>query len=298
MDIRHLEYFIEIVNCKFNLSQASRKLMVSQPALSQIIKTFEMEENIHLFERYKGRLQNLTPGGMIFYKNALLIMENYTNMMEELRETALKIKGKIRIGMPPLILGIAFSEIISTMIADYPDIKFEIVEAGAVELSRALTSGDLDLAALTYPTELDSEKVNEYFLHESELVAFMSASNPLAKKEKLHWSDLDDQMLAILDSSFTIHHMLMEVFDTRNVQPKKTVLSGSWDFVLMSTKKSNFITILQSSIEKVLLLEDIVKVPFHDPLPWRLTICQTKKPRYSQIEKSVLKTIISHFNAD
>ena len=296
MDIRHLEYFIEIVNCKFNLSLASRKLMVSQPALSQIIKSFESEESIQLFERYKGRLQNLTSGGKVFYKNALLITENYKNMMEELREAAVKIKGKIRIGMPPLILGIAFSEIISTLIANNPDIEFEIVEAGAVELRRALMSNDLDLAALTHPTELDSEQVNEYFLHESELVAFMSASNVLANKKKLHWSDLNNQMLAILDSSFTIHHLLMDVFNAKNVRPKKTVLSGSWDFILMSTKKSTFITILQSSIDSVLLLNDIVQVPFHEPIPWRLSICQTKKQRYTQVEKNVLKAIISHFS--
>ena len=295
MDIKHLEYFVEIVNCKFNLSAASKKLRVSQPALSQVVKSFEANENIQLFERYKGRLQNLTPSGKLFYRNALLLTENYRNMLEELRESAVKVRGKIRIGIPPLILGITFSEILPSIISNNPDIEIEIVEAGSIALEKALMSKSLDLAVLIQPIDIDPEIIDEYLIQESELCAFMSVDNPLAKKKKLNWSDLHNQVLALQDSSFKIYHKIKGRLDTENVQPKKIITSNSWDFSLMSTKRSNFITIFQLPIKDIFLLNDIVAVPFYEPIPWKVAVCQVKKKRYTQIEKFVLKAIIAHF---
>ncbi len=50
MDIRQLKiYFIEIVNCNFNLSTASDKLCISQPALSMGINKFEKNERTEPF---------------------------------------------------------------------------------------------------------------------------------------------------------------------------------------------------------------------------------------------------------
>lgn len=46
MDIRHLRYFVSIVDNDFNLSRASQNLYVSQPALSMMITEFENRENI------------------------------------------------------------------------------------------------------------------------------------------------------------------------------------------------------------------------------------------------------------
>jgi len=295
MDIRYLEYFVEIINCKFNLSAASKKLKVSQPALSQVIKSFESGENIQLFERYKGRLQNLTPSGKVFYRNALLLTENYRNMLEELRESSVKIRGKIRIGIPPLILGITFSEILSTMISDNPEVEIEIIESGSMDLEQMLVSKSLDLAVLIQPTSIDNEIVEEFLIQESELSAFMSIDNPLAKKRRLSWCDLNNQTLALQDSSYALHHKIKNRLDEENVVLKKIITSKSWDFLLMSTKKSNFITIFQSPIKEIFSLSGIVAVPFIDPIPWQVAICQTRKKRYTQIEKFVLKTIITYF---
>ena len=295
MDIKHLEYFVEIINSNFNLTIASKKLMVSQPALSQIIKSFEYVENVQLFERYKGRLRSLTSSGEDFYKNALVLIEHYRNMMNELREASTKVKGKIRIGMPPLFLGFAFSEVISSLIANNPDIDFKIIEDGAVNLGKELTAKNLDLAVLIQPTGIESGQINEFLLQESELTAFVSNTNPLAKQDKLHWSDLNNRNLALFDSTFAVHHRIIERFNAENIQPKKMTFSDNWDFLLMSVKKSDSITVFPSLIKNIFLLNDIVEIPFHEPILWKIAICQTKKKQYSLVEKFVLNAIIEYF---
>lgn len=101
MDILQLKYFIAIVENDLNLSLASKKLHLSQPALSKYILKFEEEENLKLFERKNGRLSGLTFAGENFYNNAKVVVESHTNMLSELREQSKKITGTVRIGIPP-----------------------------------------------------------------------------------------------------------------------------------------------------------------------------------------------------
>ncbi|WKK92111.1 LysR family transcriptional regulator [Clostridioides difficile] len=230
MDIKQLKYFVEIVKSGFNLSIASKTLHISQPALSQIIKNFEESEDVYLFERYKGRLNGLTPAGERFYVNAEHIINEYKNMMEDLREDSVQFKGKVRIGIPPLILGIAFSDVVAQLVANNPDIEFDIVEKGAYDLNRMLILQELDYAVLLHPHKIDKSVVTEHVLQEDELTAFLNINHPLAKKDKIDWNDLNEQLLAIFNPTFMIHHKLMQKFTDENVKLKRYIMSGSWDF--------------------------------------------------------------------
>lgn len=79
MNISSLAYFIEIVNCDFNLTKAAQKSHISQPALSSYIKTIEKEEGVVLFQRQKGRLVGLTSVGERFLKMLRWLSHHMSN---------------------------------------------------------------------------------------------------------------------------------------------------------------------------------------------------------------------------
>ena len=293
MDIKHLEYFTEIVNCDFNLSSASKKLNISQPALSSIIKNFEIENSMALFERYKGRLVNLTPAGEVFHNNALELLEQYNKMMTEVRESSLKLKGKVRIGIPPLILSVTFSKVMPKLILENPDIKFEIIELGAHQLRTKILSRELDFAILLQPTEI-SANINEHLLAQSQLSAFMNTSHPLARKKALTWQEMSSVPLAMFDTSFMIYHQIISKFKEHNLQPNIALMSQSWDFLLLSVQNTALATILPAPVGELFNLQDIIQVPFVDPIPWKVSICHQKKSRYSSLETHVLNSIIKN----
>lgn len=295
MDIRQLQYFVEIVKSDFNLSLAAKRLYISQPALSQFIKSFEESENIYLFERYKGRLQGLTPTGEEFYANVKSILEQYDKMMVSLRDDSVRLKGKVIIGIPPLILGLVFSDVMAQLIIEHPDIEIEIVEKGAYELSKLFILGELDYAVLLNPTKINPAIVDEHTLQVDEVTAFFNRHHPLAKKKKLHWSDLNNEILAIFKPGFIIHHMLMKKFLEEDIKPKRYTMSSSWDFLLLLANSSNFITILPSPVHNFYKNKQIIEKPFHDPLSWNIVLCRPKKERYNQVNQFVLDYIIDYF---
>jgi DNA-binding transcriptional LysR family regulator len=293
MDIKQLKYFLTIVDSDFNLSAASKKLHVSQPALSLMIKNFEEEENVLLFERANGRLQNLTPVGEVFYANAQAVIEQYQYMMDQLREEATKMKGKIKIGIPPVVISVIFSEVMADLILNNPDIKFEIIELGAYALRKKLLLQEMDIAILLKPTNIDH--IDEILLAENELCAYMDKNNPLANCDQLTWIQLNNQPLAIFDNTFMIHHLLINKFNQKNVKPIISLTSSSWDFLLRSTSGTDLITILPSLISEIYFDSNITKVHFKDPLSWEIVACRIKKSRYSRLEEYVFQSILEYF---
>lgn len=295
MDIEHLKYFVAVVNNSFNLSVASKKLHISQPALSKYILKFENDEGVNLFHRKSGRLTGLTPSGEIFYANAQIVLNSHMDMLKDLREQSNKVKGVIRIGIPPLVLSVLFTDIMAKLILLNPLIRFEIIEQGAFELKRMLALDELDFAILLSPSDLNPNAYQETIINTDELTAFMSKDHPLASQKYLNWNDLKGVDLAIFNNTFMIHHQLMHKFDAVRIDPNIQLTSGSWDFLLELTKTSELITILPSPIRKHIISDGILEKHFINPISWNVILTYSIKTHTTILEKYVKDSIVDFF---
>lgn len=291
MDIRYLNYFVTVVNSNFNLTIASKKLHISQPALSQQINNFEKNEGIELFVRSKGRLNGLTNVGELFFENAQKILTQYQILLTDIRDGVSQLKGTVRIGIPPLILGVVFADVVAELIIKHPEIQFEIIEKGAYELGKMFILNELDIAILLEPTNIDDSIIEEYLLQEDELSAFMNYRNELAENELLRWSDLNNKLLATLDNTFMIQHKVQNKLESMSIMPYKNIMSASWDFLMLVVRNSNFITILPSPVKQYYFDENVVEKRFEKPIIWRVLLCRPKKSKYTSLHKYVFEYI-------
>ena len=97
MELRQLSYFTTIVN-EGNISQAAKKLNISQPPLSHQMKLLEAELGVTLFERGSRRIR-LTPAGKTFYDRALAILDLSQAARTELTAQKQEIQGVVRLGI-------------------------------------------------------------------------------------------------------------------------------------------------------------------------------------------------------
>ena len=143
MDVKHLEYFITIVESRFNISKAAEALYISQPALTKYIKEFESAEHVQLFIRYKGRLVDLTPAGHLFYDKAKDVVKQYHKLMDQLHQPQGLIRGTVRLGIPSLVLTSSCLTIIPKFIKENPNINLKITVDGAQKLQELLLNATL-----------------------------------------------------------------------------------------------------------------------------------------------------------
>ena len=295
MDIRQLKYFLEIVASGFNLSAASEKLRISQPALSMLIRKFEREEGADVFLRSKGLITGLSGTGETFYNNALQVVEAYDRMYSELRRQATHLNGRVRIGIPPLVLTAVCTDFLSQLVQKYQQASFILEEAGAYELEKKLLLGEIDCAILLRPTSLSPQRFQEVRIRRDELTAFMGKDHPLARKSKLKWADLNGQSLVIFDESYMIHHKLMQAFKARSLKVNILMQSKSWDFLLESVRQSPCLTILPSPIKRFYNQEELAEVHFAQPLPWEVIYVYPIKQSYSGIEQTMHEEVARYY---
>lgn len=297
MDIRHLRYFISIVDNDFNLSRTSQNLYISQPALSMMISDFEQREAVQLFKRSKGKIIGLTYAGENYYNDAKELIQKYNEMNKNLHKVTKQITGNVTIGIPPLVLSVVFSEIMPNLILNNPDINFTIKEQGAYVLRNELLLGNIDFAALLYPEHISKNIIDSVELVHSELAVFLSPNHHLTQKEKLEWKDLHNEKLAIFDKTFFIYHQLTSTFELHNVYPNVILESSSWDFLLNSAKiNKDLLTILPLPIAEQYPSNDFVCRRIKDPIPWIVTLCRLKKNTYSSTESYIFDSLLKGFS--
>lgn len=99
MNLNQLYYFNELVK-QHQFSSAAKRLHISQPSLSNSIKTLEKELNCNLIERRNGRVE-LTKYGQIFLESADSIILTLENAKHNINHTKQIENNTIEIGCIP-----------------------------------------------------------------------------------------------------------------------------------------------------------------------------------------------------
>lgn len=298
MDIKHLRYFIGIVENNFNLSKASQNLYISQPALSMMINEFEHKEDIQLFKRANSKITGLTYVGENYYRDAKELIEKYNQMNRNLHQKELQITGNISIGIPPLILSVLFPKVLPNLFKDNPQIRFDVLEKGAYFLKNELLLGNIHFATLLYPEHISKNVIESVEIARSELAVFCSKQHHLANKEMISWQDLHKEKMITFDNTFMIYRQLKESFGRHNIYPNILYESSSWDFLYyMAKSNSDVLTILPMATAELYTDPDLVCIKIEDPILWRVTLCRLKKNNYSAAESYIYDELLKKFNA-
>ncbi len=295
MDIIQLGYFVNIVECGCNLSLAARKIHITQSALSQMINNFESEEELLLFYRKSGRLEELTPSGKKLYHYAVELLAMYQEMQDMVRKESSKQKGTIRVGIPSLILRVFFSDFFPQFIAEHPEIEIEVIEAGCNELRQMFIRKDLDYAILIEPTSLDIKSFEEQVIQIDEITAFMAPDHPLANQAMLRWSKLSEYPLATFNSTFVTHELVKNKLADYAPTAKIVFTSSSWDYLMNTTHHANTVTILPSPIRRYYEKTEVIEKKFKDPIPFNIMLCRPIKSAYSTVENLLYENMLRYF---
>ena len=295
MDIRQLRFFTTIVDQAYNLTRASKHLHISQPALSQLVRDFEESEQVELFERHHGRLTGLTDAGRQFYEDALKVLRQHQVMMEHLHERSNLMRGKVRLGIPPVILPVLFSQLIPKLMAEHPGIELEVIEEGAFELKRRLLLEELDLAILIEPGE--SYGIERYRLIEDEVVVAVRPSHPLSQQQNVSYQELAAEPLVILNDSFMLHHQILSQFRNVQVEPHIFFTSGAWDLLIGMVQELDVVSILPEPILRFHHAEDIRILPFDPPMLWDVSLNHLAGVEQRPLVRHVHEYVLHYFKS-
>ena len=144
MEIRQLEYFLMVGKVN-SFTRAAERLYVSQPAVTNAVRSLEDELGIQLFDR--GQKQALlTTEGKIFFAHVEQIMNGISNTLEEINSLKNLSDGVVSLGLTALggIPSCVF--LLKEFVEGYPNIKISVREDEAERLQKLLVEDKLDFA--------------------------------------------------------------------------------------------------------------------------------------------------------
>lgn len=184
MTFLQLKYMITVAECG-SISVAARKLMISQPSLSQSIRNVEKEYNVTLFER--GTPLVPTKAGNIFLGKAREILDTMQSLSQELEKLEIAPK-ELNIGISDA--GMLINKHIFRKFQQLcPDVKLLLVERDPHHLERMLEVGKLDMIFTMAPS--DNPNLEVLSLVEDEFLIALPKTHPVAQE----WLQREPDML-------------------------------------------------------------------------------------------------------
>ncbi|WP_336978588.1 LysR family transcriptional regulator [Altererythrobacter fulvus] len=193
---RQIRYFIAVAEAR-SVSGGSSAVGISQSAVTDAIRTLELETGVTLFHRHAKGV-TLTREGSQFLRHARSIVDAISNLAGGVGKGEDHTEGHIRIGVTPLVTGYFLSDLLSRFQRLFPRIQVSLVEDKRAYIEHMLVNGELDLALLIVSNLEQRSAIDHEVLLRSECRAWLAPSHPLANVDGLSLAQLENDPVVML----------------------------------------------------------------------------------------------------
>ncbi|MBE6606119.1 MAG: LysR family transcriptional regulator [Ruminococcaceae bacterium] len=289
MNINQLKYFFAVCASQ-TVSDAAKRLHISQPSLSSAIKELENEFGVTLFKRHH-RGMTLTPEGEVLFKMSKDILnraEETKNVMKDLGSE----RKKLKLGVPPMIGSIILPSVFRDFVIKEDNVILDIVEGGSHELINKLFDDYLDMVFVTHSHALDSS-LSSLQVARLEITCCASLNNPIMKHNTVSPQDLSNTPLILFENSFLQTEEIKKWFAKDGIKPN----------ILMQTEQlSTMLSIISNNIAVGFMFKqlttnnkEISSIPMESPIYVDISLVW-KKDAYSVSSMQKFKEYINNNN--
>lgn len=164
MDLKEQKYVCTLADCG-NLTRASEKLYISQPALSIYIANLEKNMGFPLFNR-DGKKFVLTYAGERYVEKAKRMLELEREFNEELSEILSEKHGRIRLGVSQRRGSWLVPPAVAKYESMWPGVEVVIREGNLSDINEMLRNGELDMIILNRVDASDGMEICPLFMEE------------------------------------------------------------------------------------------------------------------------------------
>ncbi len=259
MDFRELVYITTVADCK-SVTEAAKKLYISQPSLSQVIAKVENELGIKLFDRTIYPIA-LTYAGETYVDTARKILLLNDNLRRQLTDIGEGKKGRITLGIPVERAGYMLPAALKEFKKLYPGVEVRTIEANSSVLLAGLKKGDTNFIILpkeSADTYSDSKAELEMEVIYREKLILVAGEGVLRedhmaklKKNTVDFSTLGDVPFILLKKGHAIRREAERIFRKNQINP---------DIVIETSSNINAVQLADSGLGAAIVPERAVAI--------------------------------------
>lgn len=212
MDINYELYKVfYYVASSLSFSEASKKLYISQSAVSQSIKTLEKKLGQSLFIRSTKRVQ-LTPAGSLLLKHIEPAMNLISRGESQLLDSSSLGLGQLHIGASDTICRYFLMPYLKEFHQKFPNVPIKITNATSIQCVELLDQRKVDLIITNFPnTHLNHEHIQKTIGTFRDVFVVNPSYFDLAEKE-ISFEELKKHPIMMLSRNSTTSEFLHNIF--------------------------------------------------------------------------------------
>lgn len=248
MEIQQLRHLLAAAQhgCLIKAAGASN---ITQSGISRSIGALEARLGVPLLVR-KAKGVELTPYGETVVRRAKVIVNQVSRSLDEVRSLKSGLTGAVNIGITQNYGLYLMPALLAQLHAKRPQMCFDVVTGGFLELLERVTTGTVDLAfGLLGTFETTDELVVER-LREHHSRTFARVQNPLASAKHITAEDLANAPWATLRGE-GFQRNFMSFFDRSGQRPPlQVVKTDSIELIRSFVLNSDALTVLPPDVFK------------------------------------------------
>lgn len=221
---RSLRAFVTVAE-DLHFGRAARRLHISQPPLSQLIRQFEQELGATLFTRTTRNVQ-LTPAGKALLERARRLTAEADAALVAVQRVARGEAGSLTLGFTHSTVYKVLPRTLGAWRSRYPDVTLDLKQLTSNLLLEGVRSGRIDVALARVSPDVDDPDLQVALVAREPMLLVMPAGHELAALDAVpvqslhgrpflqyapegsrYFHDLVDGILAAAEVRPTIAHM-------------------------------------------------------------------------------------------
>lgn len=264
-----LRCFVTVVR-QGGFTAAGAALHLTQPAVSRAVQSLEQELGVPLLVRDRGGVTP-TDAGRIVLERAEQVFDALHGLEEEVGEVAALRRGRVRIGLPPMVGATFFPPVIAEFRRTWPGVTLELREEGARSVEALVLARELDVGVTVLPT--DEQAFATAPLVRDVLLAVLGRNHALARRRRLALRDLRDVPFVLYRPDFALHGNILAACRGVGFTPTIASESSQWDFLAALAAAEMGVALLPRTICRQLGHRAVVTLPLVDPvIPWHVAL--------------------------
>lgn len=262
MEFRHLRYFVAVAE-ELHFGRAAARLHLSQPPLSQQIRTLEEELGLKLFSRDRRRVE-LTLAGTVFLKEARQILSQMEHAAEAARRAERGQIGPLVVACGPLAVQTVLPRILKTFRREHPEVDLTVKESNANDLLDVVQEKKADVGL--FIPNIVSERLQRQSCLTLPLVAAVPKDHPLAKRRRIQMKQLADEPFVLFSHqrAMGFYEHIVGVCERSGFTPKVVREAGQHPTLLALVAAGYGVTLIPA-LTKAQPPDDVVFVQVTEP---------------------------------
>jgi len=244
-----------------NYTVASKKLCVTQPAVTAQMKIFEDHCNLRLFKK-KGRKIYLTDQGKTLYEYAKKVFEyekEIDDVIEEMRELK---RGILRLGTTKTYARYFMPFLLSGFHGTYPQIKINLDEGSSLDMIHSLVDFRNEVAIIAKAE--DNQDVRFTPFSQEELVFLVAPGHRLAQKKSVTFKELAEEPIIMKETGSGTRKLVNELFARHDCTPDVLMETSNAEFIKQLVQRGEGVSFLvREAVVPELREGKLLAVPIH-----------------------------------